>query len=288
MTGRLLTDAGPNTDRWYAARRGRIGGSDIGAILGVSPYESPYSLWHQKRNDWRTEVTPSMAWGHYMETPILAWLTDRPGMPTITYAPGVFAHEERDWEAFSPDAIRADGVLVEIKCSMRGVGYGAPGTDEVPPHVRAQVQWGMDVMGLGMAQVVASIAGAPPETWWVEANRAEQELMRGTAAEFVASLVADVCPPLDDHVATLETVRRLHPDIVEGSEVELTAAQVAGFLSAHAGLVDAEAKKRLALTRMVEVMGDAQFAVFAGSRVARRQARNGGNPFIVNVFKEER
>lgn len=35
-------------DEWLYERRGGIGGSDAGAIIGVNPYRSPYSVWADK------------------------------------------------------------------------------------------------------------------------------------------------------------------------------------------------------------------------------------------------
>ena len=35
-------------DEWLALRRTGIGGSDAGAIMGVSPYKGAYSVWADK------------------------------------------------------------------------------------------------------------------------------------------------------------------------------------------------------------------------------------------------
>ena len=35
-------------EKWLALRRGSIGGSDAGALLGLNPFNSPYSLWAEK------------------------------------------------------------------------------------------------------------------------------------------------------------------------------------------------------------------------------------------------
>ena len=39
----------PGTSDWHAARANGIGGSEIAAVLGLSPYESRFSLWHRKK-----------------------------------------------------------------------------------------------------------------------------------------------------------------------------------------------------------------------------------------------
>ena len=35
-------------DEWLAFRRGSIGGSDAGAVIGLSKWETPYSVWADK------------------------------------------------------------------------------------------------------------------------------------------------------------------------------------------------------------------------------------------------
>ena len=37
-----------NRDQFLAGRKKGIGGSDVAAILGFSPYKSPYQLWLDK------------------------------------------------------------------------------------------------------------------------------------------------------------------------------------------------------------------------------------------------
>lgn len=37
-----------NTPKWYAFRKGKIGGSDAGAVLGLSGYKSNLKLWKEK------------------------------------------------------------------------------------------------------------------------------------------------------------------------------------------------------------------------------------------------
>ena len=40
---------------WLAARREGIGASEISAVLGISPWESPFSLFWRKVNAWEID-----------------------------------------------------------------------------------------------------------------------------------------------------------------------------------------------------------------------------------------
>lgn len=43
-----IPTAGMTHEEWLAARRGSIGGSEAGAVVGMSPYATPFSVWADK------------------------------------------------------------------------------------------------------------------------------------------------------------------------------------------------------------------------------------------------
>ena len=59
-------------DEWLKARRLGIGGSDAAAVLGVSPFASPVSLFADKVMGEVQEETEPMEWGKLLEPVILA------------------------------------------------------------------------------------------------------------------------------------------------------------------------------------------------------------------------
>lgn len=44
-----ISTKGWSREEWLAERRKSLGGSDIGAVLGLNPYQSPYAVWADKR-----------------------------------------------------------------------------------------------------------------------------------------------------------------------------------------------------------------------------------------------
>jgi hypothetical protein len=55
---------------WLDARAEGVGASEVGVIMGVSTFTSPYALWWQKKLGWRLPGTESQRWGHLVEDPI--------------------------------------------------------------------------------------------------------------------------------------------------------------------------------------------------------------------------
>ena len=47
-TGVLIGTFSPGSEEWLAARADGLGGSEVAAVLGLSPFESRFSLWHRK------------------------------------------------------------------------------------------------------------------------------------------------------------------------------------------------------------------------------------------------
>jgi len=119
-----------------------LGGSDAGAVLGLSPWKSRYELWQQKVgqapavSDEESEV---MWWGTQLEAPIAARYELETGRKT--YLPAGQRHEEHPFLVAHIDrAVLAEPQrIVECKYVTRGSDdWGEPGTDHVPGHYLAQ------------------------------------------------------------------------------------------------------------------------------------------------------
>src|SRR5205823_13949319 len=69
----FVGDFEPGSPEWHAARARGLGGSEIAAVLGLSPWESKFSLWHRKMGLASPVVeTDEMYWGKLHEPTILA------------------------------------------------------------------------------------------------------------------------------------------------------------------------------------------------------------------------
>lgn len=268
------------TPEWHEARRTTINGSEVAPILGISPYESPFSLWHRKVGlVGDIEQTPEMYWGSLHEATIREEFNRRHNRQ---FRPlGLFRHHQRTWQGGGPDGIDGDEIL-EIKFAVRGDAWGPDGTDEIPVHYRAQVLWYLDVFGFQRCHVVALIAGYDYREYLIEASPDEVAFMRAKAREFLDSVEAGIRPPIDGHEATYQTVRELHPDIDPG-QVELPDHIAEPYLQALAAHRDAEAERRRCTALVLDAMGRARDAFYAGQLIARRQAKShdGAVPYLV-------
>lgn len=151
---------------WLEARRAGIGGSDVPAILGISPYRgvTQLSVWASKvgHDEGRDESTYSQRRGSHMESFIADELADSvDGLRAELLCGSELAiarSPEYEVLAYSPDAILRDPedvrVLGEWKSQLRGAKRWE---HEVPLDVQAQVQHGMYVMDLPAAYVAVDL-----------------------------------------------------------------------------------------------------------------------------------
>jgi predicted phage-related endonuclease len=69
----LPPGAGPHDERWHELRRVGVTASEIAIVMGISPYESPFSLYWQKVNDWRWDGNEYTSAGQHLEPSIAEW-----------------------------------------------------------------------------------------------------------------------------------------------------------------------------------------------------------------------
>ena len=145
------------SQEWHDARAKGIGGSEIGTIMGLNPWESAYALWakkcklipEEKIDNW------SMRFGRAFEEPILEmWQQEHPEWEVLTT--GTYQDKSMPWRIANPDAIArhlktGELMVIEVK-TARGTW------DETPAAYRAQLLWYMDVLGIHQGVIVA-VAG---------------------------------------------------------------------------------------------------------------------------------
>jgi putative phage-type endonuclease len=276
--GRLIGTFEPGTPEWHAARANGIGGSEISAVLGLSPHESAFSLWHRKQgNIGPVEESREMYWGKKHEPAICDEFTLQ--HPELLIVPsGTYRHSIHAWWIANPDrlAFTPDGHLdiVEAKTAYDDHEWGEPGTDQVPIHYKAQVRWYCHALGARRAHIAVLIGLSDYREYIVEPDDTDTALMTARGQAFIDSLAANLPPSIDGHTATYQTVKAL-PDGVEDVDVEIEAALRDRYFNALAAAKAADEEKRHASGLVLDLIGTGRRATAAGERVATRTVREG-------------
>lgn len=206
------------TPEWVQYRQGMRNASETSAVLGLSPWLTPYGLWMLKTGRSKQEATPPMLHGTRMEPEARAAYEMHTGhmMKPLVLQDGPYSA--------SLDGITLDGeLIVEIKCPFRGKRsslWQEAQAGRVPNHYAVQVQHQLMVSGAQLAHV------------WVFAEgdgvlitlRRDVELMaviRDGWEDFQRYLDTDTPPPLMD----ADAVKRDDPAWTEAALAYLDAKQ---------------------------------------------------------------
>jgi len=267
-----MAELTPGSPEW--ARR--ITASKVAAILGVSPWDSPRSCWHEMRGEVpRPESSQVMKRGHYLEPAILEWFRDQ--HPEYRDWRDQYVYTMGDWAAATPDM----EVWREAKSAAYDDDWGDPGTDVIPAYYLCQVYWQMHVSGVHRCYVPIIGPRLRFAEYVVDYDPAIGADLEARMRAFYDSLAADVPPPLDDSVATFDVIRKLHKHIERGEAVELCESDAHDLVHCHAALKTAEAASRMTKSTVIDMMGRAQYATHNGVRIARRQPRGEDVTFVV-------
>ena len=271
----------PGSPEWLRL----VTASKVAAIIGVSPYDSPRSMWHKMRGDVTDDRPESaaMSRGNYLEAGVLDWWEGRHEEYRTTEVRRQFYATRPDlpWAAATLDGLGVDPFgevsVVEVKTTSRMDDWGTPGTDEIPTHYLTQVYWQLAMVPEATRAYVA-VLGPFLEfaEYVVERDEAIQADLIARCRAFYDSLAGDERPALDDHVATFDVLKRLHPDIDRDAAVDLPDDLAAEYVAATGAVDDAKARATAAQSRVLDAMQDARLAVAGGVTIARRQPNRYG------------
>lgn len=278
-TGIQIPDLEPGSDVWLQ----HMSASKVAAVLGLSPYESRFSLWHRMANLIPSEPdNPQLKRGHYLEPGVCAWFADQHPDWSI-YPAGSWRHAQHERYTAAPDRLAAlpSGEVrgVEVKTAADTDEWGQAGTDEIPVGVRAQVMWQMDVVGTRVTHVAVLSAYLDLREYVVTYDADEAAFIREQCQEFLDSLPTGPRPQrpdIDQHDATYEAIRQLHPDI-EDRKAEIESDVALRYLAAVSAATAATAELTQAKALLLDQMANARRAVYLDRQIAIRKPARGGS-----------
>lgn len=265
-----MTAPTPGTPEWAA----KVTASKVAAILGISPFESQYSVWQLMAGN----IPPAtenrhMQRGNMLEDAVLDWwLIDHPEHTEVArqrwYPLEGWAGATPDMDVAGPSG---DLELVDAKT----IGTDDEWGDEAPAHYLASSMWQLACAPEAQRVHLAVLFGRPFDlrTYTVERDDDLIASIVARCSDFYATLAQAMPPDLDDTVATYEAVRAMHPDIDRDLDVEVDRALAHEYVDSRLALKDAEARELAAKTRLLDAMGKARIATCDGAKVARRQPR---------------
>jgi putative phage-type endonuclease len=276
-------------ERWLETRARGVTASEIGVIMGLSSYQSAFSLYWEKKGMIPPEPdNPRMALGRYLEGFVCDQFAERyPDYELIRL--GLTCSSERMWQMATCDRIAVPRgsdygsmiamypVPVEAKTSGTFDGWGPEGSDQVPLAYRCQVLWQMDVLGADHGYVVCLFL-LTQEIRVYEIARDDDDIavLRHAAQEFLHRLDTGDHPPIDGSAATRRALQHLYPLDDEMPAVQIPRMLVRRYESAVRNYREAQERKNIADNLMREALGEAKQGVDvrSGEKIVSRSVYN--------------
>lgn len=246
-------------------RRHFIGGSDISAILGISPWQTPYQLWAEKTADKPIELEPKKAAFFRRRKMMEPYVID---LAREEHDLHVVARNERYFDKYLPfmscevdfeheydgDIENADVKTVHPAMAKH---WGEPGTDEIPQYYTAQFLWGQAITERESTLCMAMIGLDKLEPYRVMRSDSVIKWMVEQAQRFW-DLVEKKTPP---EIATLEDAKmawrreQQAKQIVATSEILAMAERLSLMKK---GIVGRQAEADLLELDLKKFMGNAE------------------------------
>lgn len=203
-----------NHEEWLSIRSKYIGGSDSGAVVGMNPYKSRYTLWAEKTGkipEFQGNITTKV--GAYLEQLVADMFEEETGKK-VRKKNRTMVNEEYPFACANVDRlVVGEKALLEIKTTNSlPLMKKLRSSDEFPEAYYAQVVHYLAVTGLEKAYLAVLINCREFKVYELERDQAEIDALMGAEKEFWKLVENDTPPAADGDASTSETLTTLYPE----------------------------------------------------------------------------
>ena len=205
-----------NRDQFLAGRKKGIGGSDVAAILGFSPYKSPYQLWLDKtgRSERKESQNESAHFGNLLEDVVAKEFSRRTGMKVQRVKDQLSLESQGDaWAIGNIDraiinpeisgnvrlkeGVLTTDMILECKTASEYMSklFGEEGSDHIPDYYLTQCLWYLKLTGAKVCYLAVLIGGNKFRMYRIERDEELIEsIFKQVKAFWFNHVIADVPP----------------------------------------------------------------------------------------------
>ena len=244
-----------------------LGASEAGAVLGISPYRTPFRVWQEKVGLVLPDPPgiPARA-GNALENLVLDLFQEETGK-MVAYRQEEFEDDEYPFLKCHVDGVANSGEIVEAKTTGSDKGWGEPGTDQIPQVYLAQVTVQMYLAGLRIAYVPVLIGREDFRIYKVERDEELEKMILPRLVKFwTENVEKKIAPPPVTLSDLYEAFPRHEARQVEASEEVFRA--VRGLARVKEEIKALESMKEAHEKVILEAMGSADELVHEGKVLA--------------------
>ena len=243
--------------QWHEIRARNVGGSEVAALFGESPYSSLYQLWHIKAG-----ILPPTDFsgndridaGNWLEGAIISWAKSKYGM-AYYQPPKMYAqHPSVTGMGCTPDAFVEgdDKIIAQVK-NVDAIQFGkkwksdGDNIEEVPLHIFLQCQHEMACTGAEENHLIALVGGNRLMRKIILRDNEVIKMIEDKVAFFWKTIELNE-PPMPDYKHDGDAIIQIKGKLSIGNHVDLsndnqlTSAAVA-YDQASVTIKEAEALK---------------------------------------------
>ena len=246
-----------------------LGASEVAAAVGLSPWQSPLTLWEEKTGKREPFAGNDFTeWGLLVEPALLAWYEQKhiDQFEHMRRPTESLYHPDIRWARCTPDGIVSQSDdwsvwLRGVQCKNTGFWPGKKYENGPPEHVVLQCQWEMFVTALPRVDVVAAIGGGPPAVFTVWRDEGLIADLYTAAAKFWHLVETDTPPPVDASDAWREHFAKKIGDTSRGlvlqdsADADRLAMELRSTRAARRGL---EMREKQLENQICGLLADAQ------------------------------
>jgi putative phage-type endonuclease len=199
-------------EEWLSIRKGYIGGSDAGAVVGLNPYKSAYSLWAEKTGkipEFEGNTTTRV--GSYLEELVAKMFTEETGK-SVRRKNRILVNEDYPFACADVDRlIVGEKALLEIKTTNSPVAMKKFRNGEYPEAWYCQMTHYLAVTGLEKAYLAVLIECRDFKVFELERDEDEIAALMNAEKEFWKLVETDTPPTADGMASTSEALTALYP-----------------------------------------------------------------------------
>lgn len=281
---------------WRDWRRQGVGASDVSALIGLSRYASPTSLYYEKLGLLEPdEETQRQRIGKRMEALLAAEFTDETGLYVVgeqtwcTHPEHSFARCTVD--GFVSEAPVDDDDLSSVIATWEAKSDGRFGwPDGIPHNIRAQCVFQMGVTSVRHCYLTVMFAGFNIKHYEIpfdDEARSDWLYMLDAARTFwTQHVLTGTPPPVDDHDATVAALTEIYHDPDGMLDADARARElVATVQRAMAITAAAEATEKRWKNELRALLADKTDLVDGWKTVGKRDPKQ--VPIVIASWREQ-
>lgn len=247
-------------DEWLAIRSKYIGGSDAGAVVGMNPYKSRYSLWAEKTGKvpgFEGNLTTKV--GSYLEEFVAKCFEEETGKK-VRRKNRTIVNDLYPFACANIDrAVLGEKALLEIKTTNSiPIMKQLRNSTEFPEAYYCQVVHYLAVTGLEKAYLAVLVNCRELKIYTLDRDQAEIDALMDSEREFWKLVETDTPPSVDGTDPTTDTIVALYPTSTD-KDVDLMAYEndIREYMSLNAQIKALETLKSEKANYIKEYMKDA-------------------------------